>query len=94
MTSSTPLAPAVFFGDGIRCVGGNIQRLYLSTASAGSVKFPPSAALSISAQSAALGGLILPGTSRVYQAYYRDPPPPHCPPATFNITNGIVAVWR
>lgn len=91
--SATQVAD-VYFGDGIRCIGGNILRLYLQNAVAGSVKFPPGGGLSISARSAVLGDSIPPGATRHYQVYYRDPPPAHCPSATFNITNGISAVWR
>jgi hypothetical protein len=77
-TSSTLLqgtvnAPPVVFGDGIRCTGGVLKRLYtLPAASNGSVNFPPPSGPSISARSAALGYSI-PAVSTVdYQVYYRD----------------------
>ncbi len=86
--------PDVYFGDGIRCLGGNILRLYVQNAVAGSIKFPPGGAPSISARSAALLDTIPPGATRHYQVYYRDPSPAFCPPATYNITSGVSVVWR
>ncbi|MEY2784890.1 MAG: hypothetical protein RL277_1097, partial [Planctomycetota bacterium] len=38
----------------------------------------------------------LPGTTRWYQAYYRDANPGFCPNppgSTFNISSGLVIVW-
>jgi len=63
------------FGQGVRCVGGVLKRLYVKAAVAGSVSAPDFAAgdPSLSTRSAALGDLILAGTSRYYLVYYRDP---------------------
>ena len=33
------------------------------------------------------------GATRYYQTYYRNSAGSFCPPATFNITNGITIVW-
>ena len=87
------IAP-VTFGDGLRCVGGDLKRLYVVAASSGTVIAPPPAAPAVSARSAALGDPLLPGTSRSYYVYYRDPVVGHCPPATFNATNALRVVWQ
>ena len=64
----------VAFGQGIRCVGGLLKRLYSKSAVGGSVTAPDFGAgdLSVSAQSAAKGDVIQPGQPRWYIVYYRD----------------------
>jgi hypothetical protein len=90
------IAPT-FFGDGLRCTGGNLKRLYVVNASStGDVELPPLAGPSISARSADLGDTIQPGTSRWYQVYYRDPSPTFCPEpqgSTFNVSNAVEISW-
>jgi len=84
------------FGDGLRCVGGSLKRLYVKSASGGMAVAPMGGDLSVRAQSAALGDVIAPGTKRYYQAYYRDANASFCPaPAgsTYNITNGVEILW-
>jgi hypothetical protein len=90
------LSTPVLFGDGLRCVGGTLKRLYLHSASGGVVVFPPSGALSISAQSAALGDPIAPGSMRSYQVYYRDSSLSFCPAPsgnTWNVGNAQRVIW-
>ncbi|MBK7642891.1 MAG: hypothetical protein IPJ19_07545 [Planctomycetes bacterium] len=90
------LATPAVFGDGVRCVGGSLKRLYLSPASGGSVSFPPSGGLSISARSAQLGDPIATGSTRSYQVYYRDPSATFCaaPPGnTWNVGNALRVAW-
>jgi len=93
------LAPPVTFGDGVRCAGGNLKRLYARSADAtGAVEAPQSndGDAPITVRSAALGDPIAPGTTRYYQTYYRDPSPTFCPaPAgsTFNVTSGVIINW-
>jgi len=85
-----------FFGDGIRCVGGTLLRLYAKAASGGVVSAPQPGDPSISARSAALGDPIATGTVRYYQVYYRDASSSFCPPpsgSTFNASNGLRVVW-
>jgi len=63
------------FGQGVRCVGGQLKRLYVRNAVGGSLSLP-NAALgdpSVSARSFALGDPIQAGQSRWYLMYYRDP---------------------
>lgn len=65
--------PAVVFGQGLRCVNGNLKRLYTKTASNGCIAAPMPVDVRVAARSAALGDPILAGTPRSYMAYYRDP---------------------
>lgn len=89
------LTSSVTFGQGIRCVGGSIKRLYTKTASGGVASAPVGADPSISARSAALGDTITPGSTRGYYVYYRDPVVlGGCPSgSTFNTTQSLQAVW-
>ncbi len=109
LTSSgeLPSAPSLFlqgdaeiaatnFGDGLRCVGGSLKRMYVRSASGGAVSVPQPGDLSISARSAALGDPLSAGMTRRYQAYYRDPQPSFCPGPTgdgWNVSSGISLVW-
>lgn len=86
----------VVFGDGLRCVTGNLKRLYTKSASGGVVTAPSGGDPSITTRSAAMGDPIAPGSSRFYMTYYRDPDPLFCPSPTgdtFNGTNGQAIVW-
>ncbi len=79
LQGSVDLTTPLIFGDGLRCVGGNLKRLYVHSASGGVVSFPPLGGLSISTQSALHGDPIAPGSTRSYQVYYRDPSASFCP---------------
>jgi hypothetical protein len=83
----------VVYGDGVRCAGGNLIRLYSKNAVGGAVSAPQGAEPSITAQSAAKGDPLGPGTTRFYFNAYRDPVIGFCPPATFNATNAIQINW-
>jgi Tol biopolymer transport system component len=76
------------FGQGVRCAGGTLLRLYTKSATAGGVVAPEPGDPSVSARSAALGDAIAAGESRFYLVYYRDPIVlGGCPAAsTFNAT--------
>ena len=89
-------ASPLLFGDGLRCVGGMLKRLYVKNASGGVVSAPVGAELSVSARSAALGDVIAPGSTRYYQVYYRDPSGTFCAAPTgntYNISNGVRIDW-
>ena len=90
---ATPLA----FGDGIRCVGGALRRLYAASAdSGGALTVPPAQGPSVGARSAALGDPLASGAVRHYTVWYRDPTPGFCaPPAggTSNASNAVTIVW-
>jgi hypothetical protein len=79
------------FGDGLRCIGGNLLRLHVTSASSGAAGAPGTGNPSISQKSAALGDPLSPGDVRMYQAYYRDPVSP-CG-QFFNVSNGVRVVW-
>jgi hypothetical protein len=91
------IAPAVF-GDGLRCVGGSLKRLFLRNATAnGELALPANGAASISQRSALLGDALAPGSLRGYQLYYRDPDPGWCAApqgSTFNISNAVEILWQ
>ena len=84
------------FGDGLRCVGGLLLRLYATNASGGTVVVPDVGDPSISARSAALGDPLSAGDVRSYQAYYRDPVLSFCPDppgGAFTVGNAVRATW-
>jgi hypothetical protein len=81
------------FGDGVRCVTGSLKRLYTHNAASGSVTAPTGSDLPITVRSAALGDTILPGTSRYYQTYYRDPNLGFCTGAGFNVSSAVRIDW-
>jgi len=67
------LPAGAVFGQGVRCAGGTLKRMYVKTAVNGSILAPGPGDLSISARSAALGAAITAGQHRWYGVYYRDP---------------------
>jgi hypothetical protein len=84
------------FGDGRRCAGGTLKRLYVKNASGGVVSAPQAGDPSISARSAALNDPLAAGTTRHYQTYYRDPNASFCPAPTgntWNVSSGVSVVW-
>jgi hypothetical protein len=86
----------VMFGDGIRCAGGNLLRMYVHAAVGGSVSAPQAGEPSISQRAANLGIPILPGDVRYLQAWYRDPVLAVCPPPngnSFNVSNALRVIW-
>jgi hypothetical protein len=109
LTSSGELAnvPSIFlqghaaipptpFGDGLRCIGGTLERLYVKYANSGSASAPQSGDASITARSAALGDPIALGSMRYYQVCYRDPALGFCaPPAgnSWNVGSAVGISW-
>ncbi len=90
------VAGGALFGDGVRCITGGLKRLYLRNALNGIVEAPLASEPSIRDRSAQLGDTIAPGSTRYYQAAYRDPAPGFCPPpegAGFNVTNAVAIHW-
>jgi hypothetical protein len=87
----------IVWGDGVRCTGGHLKRLYVKSASPEGIATAPSGTdLSIKAQSALLGDTIAPGSTRYYQVYYRDPEPSFCSAPqgdTFNASNALAIGW-
>jgi len=88
--------PHTFFGDGLRCAGGILKRLYVKNAVLGEVSAPALGDDPVSVRSSALGDPLAPGMVRFYQTYYRDANPGFCvnPPGnTWNISNGLMIFW-
>lgn len=84
------------YGDGLRCAGGILKRLYTNVASGGAISRPGMGDPSITARSAALGDPIQAGERRYYQAYFRDGNPGFCPSPmgnSFNISNAVKVIW-
>jgi len=91
----TAIAPE-HYGDGLRCVGGNLKRLYARDAVGGVVTLPQSGDPSMSARSAALGDALSVGATRYYQVQYRDRADWFCPSPqgnTWNVSSGLSVVW-
>jgi hypothetical protein len=63
----------MIFGQGVRCVSGTLKRLYVRSASGGSISVPAGTDPSVSARSSTLGDTISAGSHRYYMVYYRDP---------------------
>jgi len=98
MQGDLEIRTGLVFGQGVRCAGGALKRLFVKTASGGSMHAPEFGAgdPSVSTRSAALGQPIAAGESRGYFVYYRDPTVlGGCPAAaTFNATQtGRVTWW-
>ncbi|HEV8113725.1 MAG TPA: S8 family peptidase [Planctomycetota bacterium] len=95
LQGTAQIAPVVF-GDGLRCTGGTLKRLYSRSAVAGTVIAPIAGELSVSARSAQLGNPIQMNEIRMYQVYYRDPVEDFCPSppgGNFNVSNAVKIVW-
>jgi len=86
---------AFLYGDGVRCIGGVLQRIGAKDAVGGAASYPGPGDPSIRARSAALGDPIAPGSFRYYQVYYRDPDPNFCSwsRSTFNASNAVMVRW-
>jgi Tol biopolymer transport system component len=69
------IATGIVFGQGVRCAGGSLKRMYVKIAVNGSIAAPDLTAgdPTISARSAQLGVTIQPGQPYYYLVYYRDP---------------------
>ena len=74
----------ITFGDGHRCAGGGVVRIQVVSASAGGTS-------STTDDIFAEGGIV-PGDTKSYQLWYRDPAGSPCG-AGFNLTNGVTVNW-
>lgn len=96
LQGNVTLGTPVPFGDGLRCIGGSLKRLYVKSAVGGGLSAPKPGDPSITAQSATLGDPIAPGTTRGYQVYYRDPDLSFCtfPTGnTWNVSGAVLVSW-
>jgi len=85
------------FGDGLRCAAGSLHRMYVKHAAGGLASAPEPGDLGIVARAAQLGDVIIPGSQRVYQTYYRDPDLAFCPVTsggnTWNASSALRVDW-
>jgi len=74
LEGTAALSNGMAFGQGVRCVGGTLKRMYAKTAFNGSISAPEAGTndLPVSARSAQLGVPIQAGVSLYYLVYYRD----------------------
>jgi hypothetical protein len=89
------VATPITFGDGLRCIGGHLLRLFKHSAVGGVVSAPSGSDMSITGRSSFKGQPIPPGATRYYMVYYRDGGSV-CPPATekhFNVGNAWAITW-
>lgn len=75
------------FGDGLRCVGGDVRRLGVVTSDGSGT----SSTTNFSQPISSLGGVLV-GDLRRYQVWYRDPLGSPCG-ALFNLSNGLSVQW-
>lgn len=76
------------YGDGLRCAGTPLVRLYTVQPNVDPLDSPSSPSI------VAQGGITVPGTIKGYFLAYRDPANYGCPPpATYNATNALRVVW-
>ena len=83
------LPGGVVFGDGVRCIGGNLIRLGTKTNVNGSAQYPEAGNVAVSVRGATPVGS---GAIGYYQTYYRNAAS-YCTSATFNVTSGVRVVW-
>jgi hypothetical protein len=97
LQGTTAIPGGAVYGQGVRCVGGAVRRLFSKSAAGGSVTVPDFSAGDppVSVQSAALGDTIQAGQSRWYFIVYRDGIVlGGCPPASnFNTTQTVRVTW-
>ena len=97
LQGTTVAASGIVYGQGVRCVGGTLKRLFTKTAVGGSIVAPGlgSGDPTVSARSATKGSPISPGQSRWYLVFYRDPIVlGGCPAgSTFNATQSGRVDW-
>jgi hypothetical protein len=84
----TASSNAMPFGDGLRCVAGNVVRIGTANASGGVATFPPAGGSTLSS----LGFLPINGGRRTYQTWYRNSAN-FCTTSVFNMSNGLDIAW-
>lgn len=77
------------FGDGVSCFGGTELRFGVQFATNGAARYPPRTG------GQPIAGITHPpaGSTRYYQALYRNARANWCSPPTFNVSNGVSIVW-
>jgi Tol biopolymer transport system component len=74
LQGDAPIPTGLVFGQGVRCAGGALKRMYVKSAAGGSITAPDLGAgdPTVSSRSAFLGSPIQPGQASYYLVYYRD----------------------
>jgi hypothetical protein len=78
--------------DGILCLSGPVLRMYSSTPTVPYADLPLAGAARVHARSAALGDVLLPGSTRAYQLYFRGAAG-LCGAGNGNFSNSVVVDW-
>jgi hypothetical protein len=86
-TSRTNHGGGTAMGDGLRCASGSMVRLGIVHANQGTASFP-----GVGGTALHVAGNVSPGSTRVYQAMYRNMAS-FCSASTFNLTNGWIVGW-
>ncbi|MDZ4772211.1 MAG: hypothetical protein SGI72_03660 [Planctomycetota bacterium] len=92
---NTTVSPTPF-GDGLRCAGGVLERLYLKSAQAGVATVPTFPEASVSQRSAFEGDPLSAITTRAYQVFCRDSDLVFCAAPrgnSFNMSSGLMICW-
>jgi hypothetical protein len=84
--STAPAGPFAF-GDGLRCIGGQLKRIAISPISGGNACL---GGLGTTTQIHTIGAVV-PGTYG-YQVWYRDNTN-YCTAFAYNMTNGVLVTW-
>jgi hypothetical protein len=77
------------FGDGLRCAGGVVVRLGTKVNVNNTSQYPTGSDLPVHTR----GQVPAAGGTRTYQCWYRNAAAAFCPPAAFNLSNGLQIVW-
>jgi len=78
----------VVFGDGLRCVGGSILRLWTRANVGGASSVP-----AVGEPSVSVRGFVTGAGTRTYQVWYRNAAAGFCTLETYNLTNGVEIQW-
>ena len=90
LKGSASIDAGTVFGDGIRCVSGQLIRLGQEINVGGAATYPSGMQSSVSIKGNTPPGS---GLTGYYQTYYRNAAASFCPPASFNVTNGYKITW-
>ena len=80
----------------MRCIGGALKRLYVTSAVGTLASAPTPGSLPLGMQSAFLGDPLASGSTRWYQAWYRDSDANFCSAPQgnlWNVSNGVRVDW-
>jgi hypothetical protein len=89
LTQASGTSAGVIFGDGFRCISGQLLRMGAVQAQNGVATWPPAGTDPIATR-----GQIPPaGGIRYYYVFYRDINPTYCSPSLFNLSDNQRIVW-